>query len=124
MAATPLEVHMNKKRTETRKVRAFHLTPGVDDDLLEWLAQIPRGEVEGTIRAALRAYKSRSQSDPVMRLEQSVSRLFADLPGLIRSELSKVAVVGTAPAQAAAPIDLLSADEMATRNAKLKKNRW
>lgn len=115
---------MNKKRTETRKPKAFHLTPGKDDDLIEWLAQIPRGDVEGTIRAALRAYKSRSQSDPVMRLEQSVSRLFADLPGLIRSELSKVAVVGAAPAQAAAPIDLLSADEMATRNAKLKKNRW
>lgn len=115
---------MSKKRTETRKQKVIHLTYGKDDDLIEWLNTIPKGQQEATLKAALRAYKGRSQSDPVMRLEQSVSRLFSDLPGLIRSELSKVAVVAAPTAQRIQPEPVLNSDELAERSQKMKKATW
>lgn len=114
-----------KRRTETRSQRVIHLTPGKDDDLIEWLNTIPKGQREATMKSALRAYKGRSQSDPVIRLEQSVSRMFNDLQGVIRQELAKVAVVGVAAAAPAAPaVPTLANEQLTARSKKIGKSGW
>jgi len=116
---------MNKKRTETRILKSFHLRPGEDDDLIEWFNTMAKGTRTETIRAALRAYKGRSQSDPVIRLEQTVSRMFSDLQGVIRQELAKVTVVGGgATTTATTAVPTLTNDQLAARSKKIGKSGW
>lgn len=111
---------MNRK-DEMRVRRQFKLTPGRDDDLIEWLSRIPKGEREPTILAALRTYMTGNEGNRIARMERQIElmqRTLNSLPEL----LSRVAVVQTPSNGHSAPG--LTEDAARERAARMKKAKW
>lgn len=110
-----------KTKDEARVRKQFKLTPGRDDDLIEWFSRIPKGEREPTILAALRAYMTGNESSRIARMERQIELMQSTINSL-PDLLSRVPVVQ--PSSNGHSTPGLTEDAAAERAAKMKKAKW
>jgi hypothetical protein len=119
---------------DRRKSYPLKLTPGKDDQLIEYLDSLPKGERQNAIKAALLAYIN---ADPIsVQLAGILARLDY-LPTLLDEKLSEklsnAMIFGfgggssfLSPTLEPPPADVpkLTADDKRKRNSKIDKAAW
>ena len=112
---------MNKAKGRRRKtsdqIITARLTPGKDDDLIDWWNSLVSGEGTQELKAALRAHIS--QGDPSAHMNQSLERLANEVKAL-NQKISQGVTIGNG---ASAP-DSLGDDQAEARRRKLAEARW
>lgn len=111
------------------------LTVGKDDDLIDWLASLPKGTRQAAIKDMLRDAVQRSRqgastTDPLTQIGQDTAWLRAassEMPTWMEGLLSRIAVIQTAEV----PSDVkpgrtgqLSTDGVARREKRIAKATW
>jgi len=92
------------------------LTPGVDDDLIQWLGLLPDGQRNSSVKALLReAIQQRTQNSPLVSIRSELAA--------IRNMLAQGITVQQPTTQIeAAPA--LSQAQLSERGRKLMKSEW
>lgn len=116
-------------RRRNRVSITLHFTPGVDDDLIAMLEQIPTGRRMSVVKKALRGIlggnpalvdESPSMTEINGKLDWLQNAL-TDLPGYLERVIGQVARSGPSEPQA---VETVAPDVLAERAAKLKQRKW
>jgi hypothetical protein len=117
---------------ETRISVNIKLTIGRDDDLIEWLASLPKGERQSTVKHLLReAVRQHEGNSPLAQIGEDmawVRAALAELPTWMEALLSRFAVsqVPQVASQESKPTRTgqLSAEGVTRREKRIAKATW
>ncbi len=118
---------------DNRITLTVKLTVGKDDDLIDWLASLPKGERQSLIKRLLREAVQHRQNDEqcLAQIGQDTAWLraaFSELPTWMEGLLSRISIVQVANATTVETkltrTGQLSTENVARREKRIAKARW